>query len=252
MADLKFDLDIESIVNQFKNIKESITKDLTVGVEALSRMTHAKTLELARDELGSLSQTYMDNLEYDNPEKNIWVVTLKAPAMWIEEGRKAGFMQELLNGKSSKTSKDGKKYAVIPFKQNKNPSQQSPKANELAGQIKQALKSKGVNWKKIERDESGSPRIGKLHTFNFETARAKPEHKTPLTYGVSVYQNQVKGGGVSRDVMTFRIIHEDHKQEGLWNHPGRKGSKLLDKAFDWAMEAWEKDILPDILKDYNK
>lgn len=250
MSDLKFDIDIEAIASQFDTLKDKIKKDLTKGVQAVATMTHAKAHELARDELGSLSQMYSENLEFSNPEENIWVVTLKNPAMWIEEGRKSGFQEELLRGKSAKQTKDGKTYAVIPFTHNKNPSEQSPKAKELANQIKQALRKEGVNWKKIERNEDGSPRIGRLHTFNFDSPRAKAEHKTPLTHGISVYQNKVKGGGVRRDVMTFRVIHEDHRSEGLWIHPGRKGSKLLDKAFDWAVETWEKDILPEILKEY--
>lgn len=251
MSDLKFDIDIEAIANQFSDLKENIKKDLTKGVQAVAKMTHARAHELARDELGSLSEEYSSHLEFSNPEKNIWVVTLKSPAMWIEEGRKSGFMRELLNGKSSDTTADGKRYAVIPFKHNKNPSTQSPKAKELAGQIKDALKKRGIYTRKIERNEDGSPRLGRLHSFNLDNPRDKPQHKNPLTHGITVYQNKDKKGNVRKDIMTFRVIHEDHQKEGLWIHPGRKGSKLLDKAFDWAMETWEKDILPEIMKEYD-
>ena len=109
-----------------------------------------EVLELARDELKSLSRMYMDNVEFSNPAPNFWVVTLKEPAMWIEEGRKSGFMQELLDGKSSKVSKEGKKYAVIPFEHSKKPTEQSFKAQQLANQIKDVMKQKGLNWQKIE------------------------------------------------------------------------------------------------------
>lgn len=252
MADLKFELDIDKLSETFGNLKEKIKDDLKSGVEGLATMTHAKTLELSRDELGSLSQMYSENVEFSNPEDNLWVVTLKSTAMWIEEGRKSGFMEELLNGKSAKTTKDGKKYAVIPFKHNQNPTRQSAKAKELAGQIKQALRQRGINWKKIEYGADGSPRVGRLHSFNLDTARAKPQHKAPLTHGISVYQTKTGDGSVRRDVMTFRIIHEDHKNEGLWKHPGREGSNILDKAFDWAMNEWETSMLPDILKEYDK
>lgn len=252
MSILKFNINTDEIAQAIDATKEQIKKDLQRSVGNLAEMTHAKTLELARDELGSLSQTYMDNVEFSNPSPNFWVVTLKAPAMWIEDGRKSGFMEELLNGKSSKTSMEGKKYAVIPFQHNVNPSQQSPNAKNIANEIKSEFKRRGLNWKKIERDASGSPRVGKLHSFNLESARLKDIHKTPVTYGVTVYQNKQKDGSVKRDVMTFRIIHEDHKSEGLWNHPGRQGNKLFDKAFDWAMNTWEKDILPAMLEKYNR
>lgn len=250
MADLKFDIDVEAIVENFGNMKDQLTKEITESVGNLASMTHAKTLELARDKLSSLSQMYMDNVEFSNPMENFWVVTLKEPAMWIEEGRKSGFMEELLNGKSGKVNQKGERYAVIPFQHNKNPSQQSGKARELADQIKKAMRNKGLNWKKIERNEDGSPRVGMLHRFNVESARLKPEHKSSPTQGVAVYQTKDKAGNVRRDVLTFRVIHQKHRNEGLWNHPGRAGEQLMDQALQWAMDEWERNILPAVLNKY--
>jgi len=253
MSNLKFNVDIERLSKHLDGVKKDVQEDLTKGVENLASMTHAKTLELATEELTILSKIYKDNVEFSNPAPNFWVVTLKEPAMWIEEGRKSGFMEELLNGKSARQGKNGK-YAIIPFKHNKNPTEQSPKAYDLAKEIQYELKKKGVAWKKIEKNEDGSPRIGRLHSFQFNNPRAiaqKDIHKNPLTKGVSVYQTKQKDGSVRRDIMTFRVISEKHKNEGLWVHPGRQGNKILDKAFDWAMQTWEKDILPAIFEKYN-
>ncbi len=253
MSNLRFHVDVERLAKQFESLKKDVQQDLTKGVENLASMTHAKTLEIAGEELTSLQKMYKDNVEFSNPAPNFWVVTLKEPAMWIEEGRKAGFMEELLNGKSSRTGKNGK-YAIIPFHHNKNPSEQSPKAYDLAKEIQYELKKKGVNWKKIEVNEDGSPRLGKLHTFQFDNARAiaqKASHKNPLTKGVSVYQTKQKDGSVRRDVMTFRVISEKSRNEGAWVHPGRKGNKIMDKAFEWAMQTWERDILPAIFEKYS-
>ena len=252
MSDLKFDIDVQGLAETFQELKKQVAEDLTKAAGNLAEMTHAKTLELARDDLGSLSQQYQDNIEFSNPMENFWIVTLKEPALWIEEGRKSGFMSELLEGKSAKVSKDGKKYAVIPFEHSKNPSEQSGKARELAGQIKDAMKEKGISWGKIEKNTDGSPRVGRLHTFNLESARLKPHHKTSATQGITVYQTKdKKTGNVRRDVMTFRVITEDHEKEGLWKHPGRDGSKIMDKALDWAMNAWETEILPSILSKFD-
>lgn len=470
MSNLRFYVDTDRLAKQFDALKEDIKADLTKGVENLANMTHAKTLEIAGEELTSLQKMYKDNVEFSNPEPNFWVVTLKEPAMWIEEGRKcvvygkngshipkiltpdgeipiinakkgmlvlnqfgkwtkileiydehlvekskmsvekveqsnftpennkkhkrlnnlyftcycpvchfsknikkinqktldkgiycekclinsevyrvkiggalhkknktvvyltgdhkvltnngwkeirevdkqdklqvpswancneikmlnfqsfeitkkklrpaspinrrwditvedgesfvcngfvmhnSGFMEELLNGKSGRTGKNGK-YAIIPFQHNKNPTEQSPKAYDLAQEIKYELKKKGVNWKKIETDSDGSPRLGKLHTFQFDNARAiaqKATHKNPLTKGVSVYQTKQKDGSVRRDVMTFRVISEKSRNEGAWIHPGRPGNKILDKAFEWAMQTWERDILPAVFAKYGK
>lgn len=252
MSNLKLEVDVNEITEQFKELKEEAERAVMQGVESLSAMTHAKTLELARDNLGSLSKQYMDNVEYAKIEEGLWVVTLKEPAMWIEEGRKSGFMEELLDGKSAKTNQKGERYAVIPFKHNKNPTEQSTKAKELANQIKDVLRSKGINWKKIEKGPDGSPRLGLLHKINIDNPRLKPEHKASPTQGIAVYQRKAKDGNVRRDVMTFRIIHQKHRQEGLWIHPGREGDHLLDKAFDWAVNSWENEILPAILESVGK
>lgn len=252
MPILKFDIDTDKITENFGNLKNQLKQELTDAVGSLASMTHAKTLELARDKLSSLAQTYMDNVEFSNPAENFWVVSLKEPALWIEEGRKSGFMQELLDGKSAKVNKKGEKYAIIPFEHSKNPTQQSPKAQQLANEIRDVMKAKGINWKKIEYNADGSPRVGRLHQFNVESARLKPEHKGPATHGVAVYQTRGKNGNVRRDVLTFRIIHQKHKGEGLWIHPGRAGDRLMDQALTWAMSEWEQKILPAILNKYGE
>ena len=50
--------------------------------------------------------------------------------------------------------------------------------------------------------------------------------------------------------MTFRVISEKSKEEGKWNHPGRKGEKILDETFKWVEKAWQTQILPDLKRKY--
>lgn len=250
MSDLNFQIDLDEIKKTLQNYTKGLQDDLVESVEGLATMTHAKTLEFAQDELSSTYKLYADNVEFSNPSDNLWIVSLKKPALWIEEGRQSGFMEELLNGKSGKVSKDGKKYAVIPFEHNKNPTEQSIQAQNIANDIKSFLRKKNINWKKIETGPNGSPRLGRLHTFNINNPRLKQHHKTSPTQGVSIYQTKNSEGKVRRDVVTFRIIHEDHKGEGLWMHPGREGSKLMDKAFEWALGTWEREILPAVMEKH--
>lgn len=251
MSDLKFDVDIQKIAESFGALKSELETDLVKSVEGLASMTHAKTVELAREQLRSLYKKYTDNLEFTNPVDNLWIISLKEPALWIEEKRKNGFMSELLSGKSAKTSKDGKRYAVIPFEHSKNPSEQSFSARAISTEIKNEMKARGLNWKKIETDESGSPRLGRLHSFNVPTDKLKSHHKSSPGMGVSVYQSiDPQTNKARRDVLTFRVITEDHRQEGLWFHPGRDGDKIMDQAFEWAMETWEREVLPAVLKKY--
>ena len=251
MSDLRFSIDIEALVRDFGNFKKEIAQDLKKSIGQLASMTHAKTLELANNELKSLSQQYKESVSFQQIEENTWVISLDEKALWIEDGRSSGFMQALLDGKSSKTSKDGHKYAIIPFEHSKNPSQQSSQARELSNQIKAELKKQKVSYRKVEHHADGSPKLGLLHKFSIDSARLKDSHKDSPLKGIAIYQkmNQ-KTGKVQRDVMTFRVISDKHKSEGKWMHPGRVGSKLMDKALDWATKTWEEEILPEIFKKY--
>ena len=252
MTDLRFDIDVKTIASTFGEVKKQVNKDLKKAVSSLASMTHAKTIELANKELKSMSKIYKDNVSFQQLEENLWVVTLDEKALWIEEGRKGGFMEELLNGKSAKTNKDGEKYAVIPFEHSKNPAEQSDKARELTNQIRAELKERNIPYRnKIEHHPDGSQKLGLLHRFNIDSARLKDSHKDGPLKGVAIYQKMnEKTGKVQRDVMTFRIITEKHREEGKWIHPGSTGAKLLDKAWKWAMDEWEQKILPDVLGKY--
>lgn len=249
MSQLDFNINIEEISSKLNGIKKDIERDLKTSIENLATMTHAKTLELATSELKSLAQTYTDNLAFNSPTANLWIISLKEPALWIEEGRKSGFMEELLNGKSSHVGKHGR-YAVIPFSHNPQGNVQSDNARMISGIIKRALQKEKIYIRKIERTPEGSPRVGLLHKLDVETPILKSHHKYPVTYGVRVYQNVEKSGRVRKDILTFRTITEKHKQEGLWMHPGRKGSKFMDQALEWAINEWQREVLPSILKKY--
>ncbi|HLD91707.1 MAG TPA: hypothetical protein VI911_11970 [Patescibacteria group bacterium] len=250
MSNLKLDIDIESIVKDFKEVKKQVEAELVQGVQALASMTNARLYEVSRDGLKSLRKKYQDAIEFTNPEANLWIVSLKEEAMFIESGRKSGWMSELLNGKSAKTSKDGKKYAIIPFEMSKNPSEQTPKAQDLTNQIKAFLKQQGVSYKKIEHNQDGSPRLGLLHKFDIDSARPSPMAKDPALKGLSIYQHKMSDGSIKRQHMVFRIIHESHQSQGKWVHPGLEAKNFMDSVFSWACEQWEQTILPSILKDY--
>jgi len=254
MSDLKFEFDINAITQSFGQIKKEVDKDLKKSVGSLADMTHAKTVELANRELKSLAKPYKDGLTFQQLEENLWVVSLDEKLLWNEEGSKGGFMEELLNGKSSKTNAKGERYAVIPFEHSKNPSEQSSKAQELTTQIRTELKKRDIPYRgKIEHHADGSPKLGLLHKFDIDSARLKENHKDGPLKGVAIYQKMnEKTGKVQRDVMTFRVITEKSREEGKWIHPGRVGDKLMDKAFTWAMNEWEQKILPEVLAKYGQ
>ena len=117
--------------------------------------------------------------------------------------------------------------------------------------IKDELKERGINYRKPEYNADGSPKLGLIKRFNVESAKLKESHKDEPLKGVAIYQRMDKNTGkVRRDIMTFRVITERHREEGRWIHPGRAGDKLMDKAFEWAMNEWDSKILPEVLAKY--
>jgi hypothetical protein len=251
MADFKLEVNIPDITKQFKECQAEVEVAVRTAVGGLAASTYAKSVEMARDKLKSTYNTYVDALQYEKITDNIWVVSLDMDkAGWIEDGRKAGFMEELLRGKSAKTSKTGKKYAVIPFQHNKNPSQQSPKALNLTNQVKDFLEKKNVSYQKLEFNKDGSPKMGLLHKFDIESAKPSEKAQHPALKGLAIYQRKNAEGQVKRDIMTFRVITEDHKADGRWVHPGRQPAHIIDDVYNWAIQAWDTEILPSVLKGF--
>lgn len=250
-GDFKLEIDASAIAKEFGNIKEKVEKTINLAVGGLAASTHAKAMQLATEQLTVTSSIYKDALSFNKISSNIWVVSLDLKkAGWIEEQRKSGFMDELLKGKSARTSKSGKKYAIVPFKHNKNPTEQMPVAQSLANDIKDFLKSKKIPWKKLEFNEDGSPKMGLIHRFDILNEKPSEKAKFPALKGLSIYQRKGDDGKVKKEIMTFRVITEDHKAEGLWHHPGRKGVKIIDQCWTWASQSWDSEILPSILEKF--
>ena len=254
MADWKIDINAEEIASTFGDLKEKVESTVTKAVGALAAATHAHVLELATTQLHSSASTYKDALSFESLGGNIWLVSLDMKkAGWLEDGRKQGFMEELLNGKSSHSGKNGR-YAIIPFKHNKNPSEQSPQAKEMMGQIKNFLKEKDIRTTKLEFNADGSPKMGLLHKFNIESSKPSAKAKYPALSGLAIYQRNVedkKGKmSVKKEIMTFRVISESMRGDGRWVHPGGKAYQLIDAAAFWAMGEWDNTILPEILNSF--
>jgi hypothetical protein len=255
--DFKIEINAKQIASEFGKMAQEVEQSVTKAVEAVSMATHARALEIAKDRLKSTFPTYADALSWKKVADGFWLVELDMKkAGWIEDGRKSGFMEELLRGKSAKTSAKGKKYAIIPFKHNKTKEEgQTTKGAQLMGQIKEFLKEKNISQEKLEHNTDGSPKLGLLHRFDIDSAKPSAKAKYPALKGVSIYQREHtdKDTGVKstkREVMTFRIITEDHKAEGKWNHPGSKGAFIIDEVFMWASTYFDTVALPSVLERF--
>lgn len=251
MSGLKIDIDAAGIASQFKELALEVEQDIRKGVANLAAVTHAYVAEQASAELKTSRKTLIDNLGFEEVTDGIWVVSIDEKAFWLEEGIEPGHdMKPDLLKNNTKTSAKGHHYKSIPFDQGKAPSQLSPPGQYLLSLLKRRLKEAKIPFKKIEKNPDGSPRLGKLHSKNFDSPIPSRRGNTPALHGVTVYQTMTKTGNVRRDIMTFRTVSDGPASEGKWIHPGLKPKHYLERAMEWGVRQWEEQILPEILKKY--
>lgn len=249
---LKFNIDAAAIASQFKEFALEVELDLQKAVANLAAITDAKVKEMASQELKSSRKPFMDSLGFEEVAPGVWVISVSEDGMWVEEGIEANKdMKPGLLAEGFKTSKNGNKYKVIPFDYGQAPSQMTPSTQAIVSYLKQNLKKENVPFKKIERNADGSPKVGKLHEFNFGNPGGRMggpgKGNTPVLNGLSIYQSVTKSGNVRRDILTFRTVSSGPGSAGKWHHPGLEPKKFLDRALDWAMAQWEEKILPEVL-----
>ena len=193
---LRFNINTEELSSSFGELKSQVKKDLDSAASALATATERHIKEQAKLKLSSsLANRYRKALSVERPEANVHIISLNEDALWIEDGHDAWTMYDKLGTSSkAKISKDGHKYMTIPFDHSKAPTENSPAAQEIVNQLKKELKSRGINYRKLELNSDGSPKIGKLHTFNFDSARPTDKAKFPSLHGVTVYQNKTISG----------------------------------------------------------
>ena len=160
---------------------------------------------------------------------------------------------------ATKVSAAGYKYRTIPFDQGKSKSNSSGYEAGLVAKVKYNLRQinrirkkagqDSIPYKGIEKNADGTPKLGKLHSFNFGGA-IPGKGNTPALNGVSIYQTLTKSGNVRRDILTFRTVSGGPASEGKWIHPGREGSHFFENAEKFALKEWEETILPEILSKW--
>ena len=191
-------------------------------------------------------------------DADTWVISLDPSAMWIEEGIKPGtsMVDWMLNGgKPPKKSKAGDLYKVIPLQHNKAPSQSTPKQQSLTDMLRAGMKERGIQYGGLEKDETGKPKLGTLHSFDIKSVKGKnvPLGKSGVSMlqGVRVIQKEVtnKQGvtSVKKGIYTFRVVSSKHKGTDRWLHGGTEARLFMDQAYLWALAQWTEKIVPDLL-----
>ena len=258
---INLNLDLSSILDFSEGLKEKMDKALRTATQNLAMQAHAKILESVQSKLHSTREKYINALSFGQVDDSTWIINLDQSAMFIEEGVNPGSMLPgLLRSPKAKTSKEGHKYLVVPFQHNKNPGQQTQAGQDLTATIKAELKKRQIPFSKVERDEFGKAKTGRLHSFNIDDQPTKTHEGPgqghgrigqprqgstgiPFLRGISIYQHNV-GGKIQKGIMTFRVASSAHPDK--WVHPGLEGRAFLEEAEDWARAEWIK-IASEIL-----
>jgi hypothetical protein len=266
---------IDALVKKFEGA-EQILKGYAAD---LATQIHAKVVELATngpDPLHMRRDRYLAALSFEKVNDRTWLINLDADAVWIEEGLPENYqmLDHLLASRKAKTAKDGSKYVVVPFKHNGSThlSSQAGKTNDdLKAALQETFKRNKIPWG-IERDiNTGKPKLGLIHDKLLVHPKDHPL-KTHEGIGqghgsignpreghtgdrfldrVRVYQRAVGGKKpkIVKGVMTFRTASSKQDKSKYWVHPGTAPKKYLDKAYEWALNEWEKNMLPQITNE---
>jgi hypothetical protein len=261
---LKFEISSTEVIKEAADkIKKKLEADIAKAGKALGKGAYKQAQKLANNLPKNLSSIYNENLYIEEVSDNITVVGIRENASWIEHGYKGGFMEHLLdpkNGSKVKRSKDGHRYRVIPFKHDTKGSKSVENGgDQLINDVKTFLRKKNLPYSKtrsLSLDSNGSPRIGKIHSFNIKDMRIKTkkgvQNLSPNMQGLTVFQNMnQKTGKVERNIMTFRVISDKHKGS-KWQRDSRKGEKILEQVHKWIENKWKNELLPALKDKYEK
>lgn len=266
---ITLNLDLRAMTDLNNTLRPKIEQALKTAAQSLAMQAHAHLLEQVQSKLNSTREKYVDALGFTQVNDSTWVINLDRSAMWIEEGLPEHEMiDNLLKSPKAKIAKDGSKYLVVPFKHNKGPTQQTQAARDLTATVKQELKRREIPYGSIERDSKGKAKEGLLHSFDIMKDPVKTHQGPgqghgpigavrqgntgiPFLQSVRVYQKNMKGGGVQRGIMTFRVASSKHRGSGKWVHPGLEPRKFMDETAEWSLKIWEQ-MVPEILKAFGE
>jgi hypothetical protein len=244
---IKIDVDMSGL-SGLTVLDSNLQKEVELAGQKLVVATYARITEQVGLQLHSSRNTYLQALKYTQTSGNTWVISLGNEAMWIEEGipPNTEMIDKTLKGASSK---------IIPFNHSKTAQDRTIAQASLVKTLAKELKRKKIPFDKIERDPSGKPKSGKLHSFDIVKKNVPKSRFTGRSYlqTVNIFQQQTKDAKgnqmTQRSIFTFRTMTQAQKGSGMWvNKKGFVAKKFLDDAAQWAQDNWDNEILPALLK----
>jgi len=245
VSDINIKFKADKLGKDLENLADNVQRELNDAIQNTANAAFATIIAKAQTDLNSTRADYLKGVQFDQVSDSTYIISLEGDwANALEQGFAAFDMRDMLL-KSRKTvgvgsraglpwvqeSKEGNKFAHVPFTRN----MKAPKDSNLADSIKKltALNSQGKRQKftKLFKDDFGNPQQGKV---------AVSESDDPTLDRIAKFQRTVSDleRGTSRTYsiyMNWKTISEGGKP---WMHKGYEGLR----AFDDAEEMVEQEI----------
>lgn len=265
---ITFNVDTSELM-KLAGLNEAAQRAIQGAAGDLAKMAHAKMIEEAKERLHTRREMFIEGVSKFQVDDTTWIVQVDASVRWINDGLQAhNMIEQLVSGPNHKVSKDGHRYAIIPFDHsNGGATQATPAQQDLVSTIKSAMKSKGIPFKGIEVDKEGNPKLGVLHRFDITNKPLKTDEGPgqgkgpigavrqghtgiPFLQGLQVSQGEHtdKEGrtSVKKSITTFRVASEAQPQS-MWNHPGVPATNIFETTAEWIRNEWDREIAPQLL-----
>lgn len=234
----------------------------------LTLLTQAKIMELAGQRLHSRREKFVKAVSIQEEGTGVWIIHLDESQHWVEDGvPQHSMIPDLVNSPKAKIARDGSRYLVVPFTHKVGevgPTQTTSYQQDLVSALKKEMKAQKIPWGKIEKDDQGRPKLGKLHTLKLKTPVKTHDGPgqgwgqigqqrvgatgIPFLAGAHVFQTKNEKGKVERGVVTFRIASEKMLGSGRWEFPGIDKAAIFEDAYEWAQKEVQEHVLPDIIR----
>lgn len=252
MSDISLKLTAEKLGKDLEDISGRVEEELNQAVRDLSQAAYASMV-------AQIQQTKMDpnnradllrGLKFDDLGDNSYLIYLEGNwANMLEGGFPPYDMKQTLLSSNKRvavgqragepwvrTSKQGKKYAAVPFDVKKTSAGMS---GDLSADLKQMFaknrQGKEQRLTKVFKDELGNPLSGKVATASHES--------NPFLQRVAKFQKVYESGRTSSIYMTWRMVHEDSPG---WQHPGFEGHNFFEET-ERQIESELENILQTLL-----
>ncbi len=240
MSDISLKLRAEALGKAIENLAPQVEQELNYAVKNLAYAAHASMVaKIQSMNLNPKNRAdYLRGLKISNLGNDSYLISLDGDwANKLEEGFPSYDMKETLL-KSSKTvgvgpraglpwvrtSKEGKKYAAVPFEHKQSfPTSGGDLGKDIGEMFAINAKGQVQQLNKIFKDIDGNPVSGKVATI---TGAANPNFE-----GLTKYQHVSPKGNVSSVYMTFRFISENSSG---WIHPGFSGYQIFKEAEEYV------------------